>query len=155
MRSVPRYTQSRIVFFDWYSEELPCVLNMYIASYSRAIPSVSISDFSSTISAEEPLTYLEIFLGFLNILNSHSIQPHKRNSILYSAPYNLVRWNTANTKAYNIDSGFEYLTAVTLMNVTSSRYWWMPINTRRYGLKVTTQNSMYYCSFICVTSSRT
>ena len=105
LHSVPRYTQSRIVFFDWYSEVLPCVLNMYIASYRSTIASISISDFPSTISAGEPLLFHEIFLGFSNILNSHSIQPHKRNSILYSAPYILVRWHTANTQNYNIDSG--------------------------------------------------
>lgn len=63
MYSVQRYTQSRIVFFDWYSEELPCVLNTHIASYSRNTASISIWDFPSTISGEEPITLPWDFLG--------------------------------------------------------------------------------------------
>jgi hypothetical protein len=103
--SVPRYTQSRIVFFDWCSKELPCALNTHIAGYSRNTTSVSIWDFPSTLSAEEPLSYLEIFVGFSYILNSHTIQLHKGNSILYSAPYILVTWHTPNTQNYTITSG--------------------------------------------------
>jgi hypothetical protein len=156
MHSVPRYTQ-RLVFFDWYSEEPPCVLIKHIASYILKTASVSVWDFLSTILAEEPLIYLEIFVGFSDILNSHSIQPHKSNSILYSAPHILVSCHTANTQnyTYNITSGIwvtdgddgEECDFMPLL-IKANKYqvvWPQRHNTEQYVLLF----------FICVTSSRT
>ena len=153
MHSVPGYTQSRIVFFDWYSEGLSRVLNTHMASYSCKTASISIWDFPSMISAEETLTYLEIFLGFSDILSSHSIQPYKHNSILYSAPYILVSWHTANTQNYNITSGIwvpdggdhEECDVIPLLT-NANKYqtvWSQRHNTELYALRF----------FRCVTSS--